>query len=712
MKKSALLAILLLSILFSQAQYLRILDPQNWRNGQGTIEETKITYEPQGLYMKIDWEITFSAKGLNIFSESDTVEVEYRFNLPQGALVIDSWLWFGDTILEGLIMDRWSASQIYENIVNRRRDPSVLYKNGETNYELRIFPMAAKESRKVQISFLVPFTWSPNSVSAYFPAENLLATKYEIEKIDVYAKMDEGQNPIIESNEIIEFEYSGEEIYSHFASLNYEELNRNQKITSNLPMKDGAYLSFFENGDDNFYQLAALPLQNLELENPQKILFLIDYREQNSEISQSALIKEFSDNILNVLSRKDSFNIMYHGLYNGFEMHTASETWIPGDSLSITESINELGEKPFVSYSNLATLLAGGIEMIKEEDAKIILVANSDNIDDIESANQLLKDLMKLADPPAPIYIADFQTKGFDHYRVNNVWYRGNEYFYLNLAKLTGGDYCNSFDGNTFTECFQKVYQSAVSENGMIDIHTSLENGFCYGRFYPGQQSVFSNLPYLEIGKYNGDFPFEIEVSGEYAGELFSNKISLKKENAVEGDSILSQIWAGNEILEMEKAARYNSYNLISDVVEKSIDNHVLSQYTSFLCLEPGMLDQFEDLQEDQTKWRDDTNTPVTTAEQDLMQPEINVYPNPFTDRVNIEIQLSANITSSQIKFEIYDLFGKLIKTFNAEQFEALSEAKIEWDATNQTGNRVPEGTYLFVYTTPEGRISKKLVVM
>jgi len=128
MKKSALLAILLLSILFSQAQYLRILDPQNWRNGQGTIEETKITYEPQGLYMKIDWEITFSARGLNIFSESDTVEVEYRFNLPQGALVIDSWLWFGDTILEGLIMDRWSASQIYENIVNRRRDPSVLYK--------------------------------------------------------------------------------------------------------------------------------------------------------------------------------------------------------------------------------------------------------------------------------------------------------------------------------------------------------------------------------------------------------------------------------------------------------------------------------------------------------------------------------------------------------------------------------------------------------
>ncbi|HKJ42234.1 MAG TPA: hypothetical protein VKA27_09065, partial [Sunxiuqinia sp.] len=85
-------------------QYLRVNNPQNWGSGQGTIEQTKITYEPQGLFTKVEWELTFSAKGNNFFADTDTLEVVYDFKLPQGSSVIDSWLWYGDTILPALII--------------------------------------------------------------------------------------------------------------------------------------------------------------------------------------------------------------------------------------------------------------------------------------------------------------------------------------------------------------------------------------------------------------------------------------------------------------------------------------------------------------------------------------------------------------------------------------------------------------------------------
>ncbi len=710
MKKLLLFVILLVFTFTSFSQSLRILDPQNWRSGQGTIEETKITYEPQGLFMKVDWEITFSAKGLDFFSESDTVEVEYYFTLPEGSLITDSWLWFGDSILKARIMDRWSASQIYENIVNRRRDPSVLYKTGNRNYELRIFPMAAKESRKVKITFLAPADWNAKTISAFFPSENLNSSKYKTENIEVYARLQSGwTNPVITGNSNIPLIPLNEDEsgYIYFLNLDANQLSNGQKFMVGSPLHRGPFLSIFEKGSEKYYQLAMLPLENKSLRQPQKVLFLFNYQKENSQISQVTLLNEFSGLITNLFTEKDSFNI----LYNDLELQQASENWIPGDSSSIAETVTGLGENPFVSYSNLPALLASGIEMAaEEENTKIILIANSDKFNNIESANQLIEDLLKLADPPVPVFITDFQTNNLNNYGAGNNWYRGNEYFYRNLAKLTGGDYSNTRESNSFTACFNKIYQSAAGENGMIDIHTSLQNGFCYGRFNPGQQNVFANLPYLEIGKFSGEFPFVVEISGEYAGNIFSDKVSISKEYAVPSDSLISQFWIGNEILEIEKNG--GSYSVINDIIDKSISNRILSQYTAFLCLEPGMLEQVNEINERMGEDQWGNEVPVAVNETEIENTKLTVYPNPLSNRTTIEIKLPQQIDRSQIRLEIYDLFGKLIKSFDANQLGEISEIKLEWDATSQNGSRVSKGTYIFVCTTPEGRFSNKLVVL
>lgn len=709
MKKTALLAFLLFTMFYSQAQHLSILDPQGWwRGGTGTIEETKITYEPHGLYMKMDWEITFSARGLYEFTESDTVEVEYFFRLPEGAMVIDSWLWFGDTILKADIIDRWSAREIYEEIVGRRKDPSILFKNSSIDYELRIFPMAAKESRKVKLTILLPTQWNVSNVSAAFPSENLLASEHSPD-IEVFTKLSpEWTNPVIKGEEnmipvddIYDFVIVGSDT-THQIFYREIELEYNQKFTVSSPLKEGPYISIYENNNEHYYQLAFAPLQEMSIGEKQKILFLFDYNQENSGLSQTELLYSFRDNLFSFFNEADSFNILYHDL----QLQKVSETWIPGDTLSIRNAMDSLGQEPFVSYSNIATLLAASIEMAAaENDVKIILISNTDKLDDIPSSNQLLSDLMTLADPAVPVFIADFQNRSYSNYYVNGKRYRGNEYFYRNLAKLTGGDYSTAIDGNTFSECLNNVYHSA-SESGMIDIHTSLANGFCYGRHGLNEtDKLFSNLPYLEIGKFNGEFPFEIDISGEYADDIFSNSITIEKADAIASDSVIKQIWIGNEIQELEKSANYASYSVINEIIEKSLANRILSRYTAFLALEPSMQDLLNRNDDDEDNVLDVDELTTTPA-------DIKIYPNPFTDQVNIEVALSEELNRDEIKLEIYDMFGKLIKTFDAGQFEMLSEINIEWDATNENGIRVPNGFYLFVCTTPDGRITKKLGVM
>jgi Ca-activated chloride channel family protein len=107
----------------------------NWQNGK--ITDASLSVHPKGLYVEYGLYLTFSGSTTN-FAQNSNLEVVLDFELPKGAIVLDSWLWVGEDIVQGKLIDRWSASQIYEGIVNRRREPSLLLNTSDTQYELRV----------------------------------------------------------------------------------------------------------------------------------------------------------------------------------------------------------------------------------------------------------------------------------------------------------------------------------------------------------------------------------------------------------------------------------------------------------------------------------------------------------------------------------------------------------------------------------------------
>ncbi|MBK6949406.1 MAG: hypothetical protein IPH16_16250 [Haliscomenobacter sp.] len=151
--------------------YLRVSDPQaTWKNAPATIEEAVFTLAPHGAFTEVGMYLTFSAKGSeSLFAPDLPLEVRFEFQLPKEAMVTDSWLWVDDQIIQAKILDRWTASQIYESIVNRRRDPSILFKDYSGRYRLQIYPLPMGKSRKVKLTFLVPNSWSENEVKWLFP---------------------------------------------------------------------------------------------------------------------------------------------------------------------------------------------------------------------------------------------------------------------------------------------------------------------------------------------------------------------------------------------------------------------------------------------------------------------------------------------------------------------------------------------------------------
>ncbi len=708
--KTTLLFIVLFFILSNVFGHnnIRVGDPRNsWQTYQGTIEEASLTVAPKGLFMEYGLHLTFSSKGTPLINVKDTCEVTLNFDLPENAMITDSWLWFGDDTIKAVILDKWTASSIYESIVNRRRDPSVLYKQSATQYELRVFPMAGNATRKVKITYLVPVTWNKTNVAAGLPLP-ILKTSLTLPSKLLIITWEENQwnNPVITGNENLVFKNTTDKNYGECKTVEIpsSEFNGNLKIGFDTPLFNGYYFSKYQSTDEGYYQLAISPSHFINSTGTKKVAVLVDYDASNTEIKSQEILNILKDEMQNNLNPTDSFNLIFSNL----NILRLGNEWVQATPQNIEAAFQKL-ENKLSTYSNLATLLANGIDFINENgsDAKILLVSNSGQYADYIVANKLIDDLLALMTSKIPIHTADYQTLNYRYYFTDQTQYYGNGYFYSNLAKLTAGSYQSLLEGKTESDIFGSAFKYLSGSINSFDLHTRLANGFCYSRYYLNKDEnvAYLNEMILQIGKFKGTLPFEIDFSGEYNKDIFSESIEIEDNSELENDSVLQKIWAGKFIQEMEK--NYSSNDIVAEIIDESLNSRILSLYTSFLCLE------------DTSKWcltcgdqfrNDFIDGPVFVASDDFSQlsDTVSVYPNPFTDNVNIEIQLT---DLSEIQdLSVYDLKGSVIYKFDKNQIKAGTSKTISWNGQAQNGSMLKPGIYLIVFRTAKTSKTVKLV--
>jgi len=84
----------------------------------------------------------------------------------------------------------------------------------------------------------------------------------------------------------------------------------------------------------------------------------------------------------------------------------------------------------------------------------------------------------------------------------------------------------------------------------------------------------------------------------------------------------------------------------------------------------------------------------------------VECYPNPFNGKLNIRYHIS---NTSNIHATIYDLSGKVIKSFEYEQ-KYPGQHQLIWDTKNNNGDAVATGLY-FVSLSSENRTTNKKVL-
>ncbi|MBK7979580.1 MAG: T9SS type A sorting domain-containing protein [Ignavibacteriae bacterium] len=217
------------------------------------------------------------------FSSNQNIEIVHRFELPEGSVINDMWLWIGDSVMQAKMYDTWTATAIYDSIVTNKRDPALLKKKGN-QYELHVYPLESGSYGKVKINMITPVKWIGENAIAELPirmlnANNLSKKPLEIlfrEKLDVW-----GEPKIYELPQQ-EFTHLIDTAGYNYKITNIEDISElnSLKISYSTTFNEGKFITGNEDkSGKSYFQLGILPGDLFDLTTdttPKKNLYAID----------------------------------------------------------------------------------------------------------------------------------------------------------------------------------------------------------------------------------------------------------------------------------------------------------------------------------------------------------------------------------------------------------------------------------------------------
>lgn len=695
----------------SQIQSLTVNDPDAWSSWNANITQADLIIKPKGLYLEYGLYLTFSADQSKLPNWADQLEIEMLFKLPSNSIVTDSWLWVEDSIMRALLINRDIASNIYNGIVNRRRDPSILYRNNRSDYELRVFPMDRDKQRKVKITYLVPVKWDNNKIEAPLPIDILkLSEKIPNLKLTVYSN-NEYTDPYLTEFGYLPFAITNQPAYTVIPQY---MISNSPKLTlaMNHNYQNGAYATHFqEKVDEGYYQFLIDIEKAFNIKNPTKNLFILECDPNFTSLSPQGILEELKTGLKRYLDETDSFNIMMASSSNTL----ISNKWIPAIDSVIDQQFNTLVIPSPVKKNNMEKAVRAAIGFIRNNGGKgeitgISNLRDYNNTSVVYWAFNRLEYLLNTSG--IPVNFINYYNNSNSHYNTSNTAL-GNTSFFKKISDQTGG-WNIQYDFYHIIDNWSEYY--LITENvadlldeGFIRLGGEIEDLSIQIRPLNGQASSGleagqPNFGYWKgnnsmIGRFTGTPPFYADLSYKLDNVIHTRTIYL---SSFAMDSTIKNMWAGRFIYHHELFSD-NDPVLQEMIQDTSKSMRSLSLYTAFLALEPS------DTVRACLTCNDETSGGATGLERfSLNGYEISAFPNPFASEVQIKIDLGDQSISNDLIIEIYNISGRLVwvkeldKTADPHQFI--------WNGKDLSGNELPKGIYLLKIHTGKESITLKLV--
>ena len=650
-----------------------IHDPLDWWGGSDVnIENLEISVKLEGAFSEVEYTYEISASEPGNFDPEAQLEYVHEFFLPSGAVFNDSWLWIDDYISKGVIYGRQEGTEIYESIVERRQDPSILTKQNENIYSFKVYPLFADSTRKVKISYLTPLVVSgsdfflPIKLDVFYGAGQM----HDL-KLTVHHGQDWVMAPLVNDN-LVE-NLLGAEQNEFIFQENSEWDNLALRFTQ--ANEEETTIEIYEDGEDKYYQLAFYPdLSSLETPDEHH-MFVLDYNESSASVSKEEVLNKMRTAMLIMDEEKDYFNVSYFD----FGSNLVFDQYVKASQENIDIAISELSDNQASFGSSLVSVFTHAINFILDLNlnSDIILVSSDiENGEETRAAEIADAVIERLSDLQGRLYVIDIGVDGQSNHYIDGSYYTGNQYLYNLLVQNMGGEVFN-FNNQVNVNAIISSLSQEIEVTDLFSFDVGIENGFTYDEYtINGEESLSKYEPIIKVGKYVGEFPNELNFLALIGSEFVSQNYILGNEEYTNGGPLLKKLWTSQFILENEFSS---DFSVRQKVIEVSKEERLLSHQTVFLCLE---LDSVALVQQQEGEAGGiNSNDELEELEVDLV-----ASPNPFIDQFVINLELSEGVViDDNIVVELINITGVIVADniegnyndgkwsyeFNAENLEA-----------------------------------------
>ncbi len=503
------------------------------------------------------------------------VEGTYIFPVPEGAVVSDFTMWVDGERMTAEVLDAEQARAIYEEIVRNRRDPALLEYVGRDALRLRIFPIPPGGERRVELEYTQVLPMEEGRVRYVYPLDTERFSDRPIEEVSIRVEIESPDpirtlySPTHQSDLYIERD--GE----YRATVGYEE-------TDVLPDQDFeldytvsaeevglSLLTYREPPDDGFFLLLAAPSVEVDPDRvvPRDIFLVFDVSgsmdgEKIEQARQAAIY------ILRHLNEGDRFNIIAFSsglrLYaNSLRPSAEAEeavAWVrrleASGGTDINRALLEALSQADVGRNTVLIFLTDGQPTEGETDIADIL----------DNSAGAAPDGVRLF----PFGVGD---------DVNTALLDG-------LAEQHHGSTGYVRPGEAIDEEVSAFY-ARISAPVLTDLDFDF-GSVTAEEIYPDPlPDLFAGTQLIVAGRYRGDGPARIVLSGQVNGER-REYIYEGTFRASGGDDFIPRLWAARKIGYLLTQIRLHGEReeWVEAVVDLSTRYGIITPYTSFLIEE------------------------------------------------------------------------------------------------------------------------------
>ncbi len=544
------------------------------------------------------------------------IEGTFLFPLPEGAAVSDFGMTVNGQMVQAELLDAEKARRVYEEIVRQQKDPGLLEYLGRAMFRARIFPIEANERKTVKLEYTQAIE-AADGLARYVMPLKTRAFWGGMMPPPIWRPMIDGPEPTprhrpqppppghvdvgpvpIENLAIKVTIKSGTGIKSVYSPTHEVDLHRDgdKQVTVGLEetnvLPDDDFVLYWQLSDamfglnlltyrdnpteDGYFMLLLAPRSELREEEIQAkdVVFVFDVSGSMSgeKIEQA---KQALKYCLENLKPDDRFNVL--SFSTGVSIF--QEKIVAANKKNVKAAQEFVDALKARGGTNIESALNDGLGQLEDGDRPSMMLFLTDGLPTVGEDDELalLKQAAKQNEGQARIFAFGV---GDD---VNTV-------LLDRLSDENGGTRTYVKPHENLEVAVSNLY-AKIASPVLGNLRLAVD-GVKLDELNPSRlPDLFRGSQVTVLGRYSGQGPAQVVLKGEAGGQEEVFEYSADFPRRSRQHAFIPRLWATRQIGTLLDQIRLHGQNkeLVEEVTRLATRYGILTPYTSYLVLEPGM---------------------------------------------------------------------------------------------------------------------------